>query len=150
MSRHQNWLEFRVDIEIGLISVMGRNWLDFCVGDRNAPVFVLVVEIESISVWGSNLTWILCRDRNWLGCVGVGKYLVLVSGLKLGWFLCRGIEIDLVIEWGSNWLHFSGVEIELIFVWRIEFHFVLVLGSKLTCFCAGGRGWLRGPKMTCV
>ena len=24
-------------------------------------------------------------------------------------------------------------------VWRVEFDFVLVLGSKLTCFCAGGR-----------
>ena len=37
--------------------------------------------------------------RNLLGfCVGVEKYLVLVCGSKLTWFLCGGIEIDLILE----------------------------------------------------
>ena len=78
--------------------------------------------------------------------------LVLSSGSKFTWFLCRGIDIDLTLEsarkltsfqcWGRNKLGFcvgdrtclgfnvgkkwtwfcSGVEIEFVFVW----------GSKLT------------------
>ena len=40
-------------------------------------------------------------------------------------FFCRGIEIDLILEWGSNWLDFSaGVEVNFIIVWEIEFDFV--------------------------
>ena len=90
-----------------------------------------------------NLTWFQCLVRNWPGfCVGTEKYLVLVSGSKLAWFLCRGIEIDLTLDWD-----------------RIDL--LSVVASKLTSFClgikfdlvqcwdrnwlvcwAGGRNWL--------
>ena len=47
----------------------------------------------------------------------VEKYLVLVCGSKLARFLRGGIEIDLIFEWGSNWLDFSnGVEFYLRFL----------------------------------
>ena len=66
--------------------------------------------------------------------MGVEKYLVLVCGWNLTWFLCGGIEIDLILELVSNWLDFSScVEINLIFVLGIEFDLVLVLGSNVTC-----------------
>ena len=49
--------------------------------------------------------------------MGVKKYVVLVCGSKLNRFLCGDIEIDLILEWGSNWLDFNGgVEINVIFV----------------------------------
>ena len=85
------------------------------------------------------MTRIQCRDRKWLGfCVEVQKYLVLVYGSKLTWFLWAGIEIGLILDWGSIWHDFSsGVEINLIFLWGIEFDLVLVLGSKVTFFVRG-------------
>ena len=76
--------------------------------------------------------------------MGVEKYLVLVCGSKLTRFLCGGIKINLILEWGSAWLHFSsGVEITLIFAWGIEFDLVLVLVSKSTCFLSGGSKLTR-------
>ena len=48
--------------------------------------------------------------------------------------------MNLILECRSNGLDFNGdVAIALIFVWGIEFDLFLVMGSKLTCFCAGGR-----------
>ena len=65
-----------------------------------------------------------------------------MSGSKLTWFLCRGTELDLILQWRSNCFDFSGgVEINLIFFW-IEFDFVFGLGLKLTGFVRGGRNWL--------
>ena len=77
--------------------------------------------------------------------------LVLVWASKLTWFLCGGIEIDLILELASNWLDFSGcVEINLIFVWGIEFDLVLVLGSKVTWFlCGGSKLTVCEPKLIC-
>ena len=41
--------------------------------------------------------------------------------------LCGGIEINLILDWGSNWLDFSsGVEINLTSVHRIEIDRVCV------------------------
>ena len=39
--------------------------------------------------------------------MGVEKYLVLVDGSKLSWFLCGDIEIDLILESGSKCLDIS-------------------------------------------
>ena len=73
-------------------------------------VLVWVVEIHLISVKGSEMTCF---------CVGVEKYLVLVFGSNFSWFLRRGIEADLRLEWGSDCLDFNGgVEINLNFCAR--------------------------------
>ena len=99
VSRHQNWLEFRVGIKISLISVVGRNYLIFVWGDRISLGFVWESKLTWLQCGGLNLTWFQCLDRNWLGfCVGVEKYLVLASGWKLSWFLCGGIEKHLILE----------------------------------------------------
>ena len=97
------------------------------------------VQIDFVSVWGIDLTWVQRLDRNWLAfCGGVQKYLVLASGSKLTWFFSGGIEIDFSLERGSKWHDFSGgVEIN-VFVWGVEFDFFLVVASKLTCFLCGG------------
>ena len=97
----------------------------------------LWIGITLVLLWGSMLTFFLCRDRNWLGfCVVVTKSLVLVCGSKFTWFFCGGIEIDLVLEWGSNDLG-SGVEMNLIFGLGIESQLVFVFGSKMTCLSDG-------------
>ena len=57
--------------------------------------------------------------------MGVEKHLVLVFGSKLNWFLCEGIEVDLILEWGSNWLDFSS---------GVETNLTLCEGSNLTWF----------------
>ena len=65
-----------------------------------------------------------------------------MSGPKSIKFLCRGIEIDLTLKWGSkvtrfqwwgqNYLGFSvGIEIDLFFLRVVE---VDVCGPKLTRF----------------
>ena len=108
-------------------------------------------------------------DRHWFGCcVAVETFYFLASGPKLTGFLCRGIEIDLILERGSkltwfqwwgrtslgfyvrniNWLGFSvGIELDLIlyggqnrlrFCVRAENYFVLIYGSKLIWFLAWG------------
>ena len=92
------------------------------------------------------MTWLHCRYRKWRGfCMRVVNYLVLVCGSKLTWFLCGGIEIELILEWGSGltwnyldvcvrdriWLGFSvGIESDLFFVRGIE---IDVCGPELTC-----------------
>ena len=57
------------------------------------------IGIDLVPSWGSKSTWFKCSDRT------------------LTWFMWEGIEIDLILGWGSNWLDSnSGVEICLIFV----------------------------------
>ena len=52
--------------------------------------------------------------------------------------MCRGIEINLILEWGSKLTDFiDGVEVNLVFVCGIEFDLVLVWVSKLNCFLFG-------------
>ena len=57
-------------------------------------VVVWVVEDEFISAWwiGVDLFFVL----------GVESHLVSASGFKLTAFLCRGIEIDMIVEWRSK------------------------------------------------
>ena len=61
-----------------------------------------------------------------------------------------GIKNYIILQWASNWLESSGdVDINLIFVWRIEFVFVLVLGSKWAWFwCGGSKLTVSGPELT--
>ena len=66
-------------------------------------VFVWVDEIDLMSAWeikidlisvkGSKLTWFLCGGRKFLG---------LRTWIEINWFGCRGIKIDLNLEWGSK------------------------------------------------
>ena len=110
-------------------------WWFLCGGSNFTRSLCWWPQLPWFQCGGSNLTRSQGLDRNWLSfCEGVEKYLVLVSGSKLTCFLCRGIEISLISQSGSNWLDFSdGVEIQLI--------------------CVGDRNWLRfsvGIKMDCV
>lgn len=108
-------------------------------------VLVWAVKIDLITVWGIELRLIsVCGSELTTGRVFCGGRKIRVSGSKQVGFLFRGIgKIDLLLEWGSNWLNFSGgFEMYLILVPRIEFDFDLGLGSKWTCFCARGLNWL--------
>ena len=82
--------------------------------------------------------------------MGVENYLVSVCGSKLYWFLCGGIEIDLILEWGSNWLDFSsGVDIIWFLCEGSNLSFCCSVGI-VTCFLRGGsKLTVRGPKLTC-
>ena len=84
---------------------------------------------------------------------GVKNYLILVDEPKLTWFLCRGIEIDLNLVWGSKltWSQWW-VEINFIFVWGsnctscfvlvVEDELISVSGSELNGF------FFKGSKST--
>ena len=90
-------------------SVGGWNWLDLSPGDGTWLDFSVGMKLIWLLCRWSKLTSFQFRDRNWHGFwVGVEKCLVLVTGLKLACFFCRGIEADLLLEWGLNWLDFSG------------------------------------------
>ena len=108
----------------------------------------------------------------WFQLCGGRKWLLFESGSHLSRFLSRGIEIDLILKWGSkltwfqwwdlnelgfcmrnrNWLGFSlEIGIDLFFVrgsnWlsfcvRAENYLVSMYGSKLTWFSCAGRKWL--------
>ena len=70
---------------------------------KNGLISVWGIELDMISVPGSELTRLFSGGRKILGyLVGVEKYLVAASGSTLSWFLCRGIELDLISELGSN------------------------------------------------
>ena len=63
----------------------------------------MLVEIDLISVWGIELDLIsVKRSELTLFLCGGRKRLGFVSGSKSTWFLCRGIKIDLNLEWGSK------------------------------------------------
>ena len=64
-------------------------------------------KLTSFERGGSKSTWFQCGDQNSLGvCVEVENDLVLLSRSKLNWFLsrflCRGIKIDMNLEWRSK------------------------------------------------
>ena len=97
------------------------------------------------------MTWLQCRDRNWLVyCVGVGKYLGFGCASNLRCFLWLGIEIDLILEWGSNRLDFScGVKMNLIFVWDRSW-LRLSVGVERTWFLWWvSKSAVCWPKLTC-
>ena len=129
-----------------------------------------MVEIDLISVWGSELTWFRCRDRNWLGfawgskitcfrldqkllsfCIGghrnwlvfrmrIGIDLTSVLGLKWTWLSYWGSEFSWFYCGGRNWLFCVGVEIDLVFCVRAE-NDLCYCGDRLTWLFCGG--WNR-------
>ena len=62
----------------------------------------VVVEIDLMSLSGMKLELISVYGLNLVVVWVVKNDLIFVSELKLTRFLCRGIEIDLILEWGSN------------------------------------------------
>ena len=76
--------------------------------------------------------------------MGVKNDLFLVSVLNLARFLCRGIEIDLILErgskltlfqrWGRNLLGFRVEDRTSLFVRVVEIDFV-VFGAIIVLFC---------------
>ena len=110
--RDRKWLAFCLAVEKDLFLVYELKFTRFwCRG----------IEIHLTSDWGSKLTWFQRWGRNQLGfyagyrtsldfslriaielvICGVQNDLVLVSESKLIWLLCRGINTDLNLEWGS-------------------------------------------------
>ena len=111
--------------EIDLVLYAGRKLRGFSVSIEIDFVFVWVAEIDLISMWGIELdlisvqglelTWFLCEDRN---------DLVLVLS-KSTWLSCRGIKIDLNINWGPRLTGFQRC---------VEINFLL----------GGGADWTMG------
>ena len=106
-SRHQNWLDFIVGIEIDLNSVQESELNCFLRGDRKILVLFLVcgskltwfscggTEIDLILGWGSN--WIDCSSGVEISLIFVGGIefdLVLVFGSRVTCFLCVGSKLD--------------------------------------------------------
>ena len=78
-------------------------------------------------------------------CVRVENCLVLLSGwIVITWFLCRGIEIDLLsvcrprmIQGSTDLFYVWVVKIDLVSLWGIEIGLISVYGSELTWFGVG-------------
>ena len=154
-----------------------------------AYVIVRAWKLTCILRGWSKLTWLQCGGSNlilpqcrmnwiWLcglseltefqrlvdpHCFGFGvtveNDLFLASGSKLNGILCRGIEIDLILEWGSkltwfqrwsrnsrfyvrdrNWLGFSvGIELDFYFVRGSRSTSVLCAGRKLLGLIYGSK-----------
>lgn len=121
-------LFFALVVEIDLVFVGGRrnrltvsrgekDHFDFSVGASINLVLVWVVKVDIISVWeietdlisvqGSDLPSFQCRHRTRLVTVYRQKYLMIVSGLALTCFLCRGIHFYLISDWGSQFTWFQ-------------------------------------------
>ena len=60
--------------------------------------------MDLVVVWVAENDFIsVLVDRHLFGfCVAVDNDLFLASGSKLTGFLCGGVEIDLMVEWGSK------------------------------------------------
>ena len=132
-------------------------------------VFPWVVEIDLISLWGSNLTWFQYWDRNWLDFgVGVEINSVFVRGSKstrflrgdrnwhgfcvgciMTWFYCfdrnwlgwgGGSQLSWFQRRDLHWLGFSvGVEKYLVLIVGSKLHGLGVAASKLAWFYGGDR-----------
>ena len=108
----------------------------------------------SFQCGGSELTWFQCTEQNGLAFVRGSKksWFRVWTEIKYG-FLTKGVESNPFLEWGSKWLDTSvKVEITLAFVRGIEIDMVLVWGSTLTCFLCRGQnrpGFFVRPKTTC-
>ena len=111
--------------------VSGWNWVGFWAQGEKSLAFSASMQLDlhfrgwSKLTWsqyeGSSLTWFQCRMK-WIWllcalskmtpfwcsgsplicfCVTVENYSFSASGSKITGFLCRGIEIDMRIAWGS-------------------------------------------------
>ena len=102
--RDRNWLGFIVGMGWLFFYVGGRNRLVFCMRSGNHLVLEWASKLTCFSCGSSQLTWFQCEDRNWLGFVVAveSDLFFLVPGSKLTRFLCQGLEVDLIVEWGSK------------------------------------------------
>ena len=135
----QNWLVFRVGIQIDLTSVLGsklpcffvgdKKWLGFSVrteidvflcGGQNWPCFCVWVENHLFFVWAWN--WLGFGDgRNGLDpSVGNRTWIDFSAGMKLIW-LCGGWKLTCYLYAGRKSLIFNIMKID---------------------FCVGGPNWL--------
>ena len=96
-------------IELDLFFVWGSKLTSLLCAGRKLIGFNLCgwSKLTSFERGGSKSTWFQCGDQNSLGvCVEVENDLVLLSRSKLNWFLsrflCRGIKIDMNLEWRSK------------------------------------------------
>ena len=130
MSRRQSWLEFKIEIDIDFISVVGRNlsW-SFC-GRSSCNKFLCWSNSTWFQCRGSNLTWYQCRDRTWLSfCVGVDNDLVLVSRSALKCFVEAPI-LTSILSADRNRRDFS----------RMSKWTWLLCGGRISIdLCMGGR-----------
>ena len=78
-------------VKIDLVSVLGI--------ELDVTSFSVGMKLIGLLCGWSILTRFQCRGGIDLGfCVAVENELFLVSGSKLTWFLCKDIEIDLILE----------------------------------------------------
>ena len=153
-SEHSNWLAFCVGgPNLLAFCVGGLNWLNFSVGDRiwlgsrvgwNGFGFCGLSNLTSFQCGGSALIWFLCSGRKWL---------VLVFGLKINAFLCRSIEVDLVLMWGSKLTWFQWWSRNYPGFYVREWNWIgFSVGIEFNFFCAGVKiefGFVCGPKIIC-
>ena len=109
--------------------------LSLC-ADRKLLGFNIWIETDSFTVCWPNVTCFLCADRlTWFSC----------EWSKWTWFsfLCKGIEIDFILGWGSSWLvRSSGVKLDwFLGVWSNLTSFEST-DRNWRVFCAGVRNWL--------
>ena len=143
----------------------------FCTRGENHLFLVWVCKLTWILCGWSKLTWFQCAgssftwfqrsmkwiwllsgwlhfsvvDRRWFGfCVAIENELFFASGSRVAGFLCRGIEIDLILECGSKltWFQWWGRH-PLIFMCVIEIDLVSNSGWNLTWFLCAGQNRLR-------
>ena len=149
-------LVFSVSVLIALIPVWAIELYLIWVQDEMDLVVVWVVENDIISLWlvgidlesfqcgGSALIWFLCSGRKWL---------VLVFGLKINAFLCRSIEVDLVLMWGSKLTWFQWWSRNYPGFYVREWNWIgFSVGIEFNFFCAGVKiefGFVCGPKIIC-
>ena len=125
-------------------SCVCRKSLVFSVSMGIDLVFVMVVEIDLISVRGSNSNWFQCRDEIDLVVVWVIEIdLLLVCWQKITCFWYEHEYLLCFCSGGPNWLDFSVED-------RIWLHFSVgnriwidfSVGMKMIWFWCGGRKWL--------
>ena len=161
--RDRNWLDFlcagrkslgsSVSNEIDLVYCVWSKLIWFQFGGSNLAWFQSRHTIYLGIVWvvetvlfqcGSELTRFQCRDRKWLGLrAAVENESFQVNGLKLTRFLCRGIEIDSILEWASKltWFQWWGRNHLVFYVGdRAWLDFSLGIGIDLVFH--EGRKWL--------
>ena len=133
--------------------MVDETWLNLSVG----------MKLIGLLCGRSKLIFFRYKDWHWHGWLcGGGTYsLCLVSESNWTLFWCRGLEIDLILGWGSkNYLNSvmgsnltcflcAGLEF-LRFSVEIGTDFFHVRGSKLTCFLRGAQNimFLCGDRFT--
>ena len=139
VSRHQNWLDFIVEIEIHLTSVQGSELTRFLRGGRKVLGFSVLIEIDLFFVCteASKLTWFSSGDRLDLISVVVASKVDCCVRDRIWLAFSVGIEIDLVFVRRIEIDHVPA-EINLFYVWwpiYLVFVWVMVVGINSVFGC---------------